>query len=116
MKIAGKELPFKRPTLKLTVEVNDLVMSSELFQPLPDLHEIYKNDPERFKKLSEDWAKFCALVFDGDLTGLELENTEYPDDVVEAQAGFFTMPWEKTRKRFESLNQSSGATTSQAKQ
>lgn len=101
--IVGRFFKFKRPTLLLSIEVDEFVMSSELFTPIQDLARIYKEEKERFVRLDADWKKFCELIFENPADIPNLENIVYPDDALEAQINFFTLPWEKTMKRWKEL-------------
>ena len=117
--IGDKEYTFKRPVLGLTIEADELVRKSEVF----DISKAEKvlssrmTDPELFAKLNEDWLAFCRLVFVEEVgEDLRLENVVYPDDVVEAQYTFFSLPSERLIARLRGLNETLAASAASTKQ
>ena len=97
--LIGKDYEFNRPTPSVLAVVEAIANESELFNSILDLPKIFSGEKERFVKLSEDWKRFCDVVFKGGFKDeITLENLIYPDEVRGAAEDFFTLPSEKTMK------------------
>jgi hypothetical protein len=110
IQLGDKEYTFKRPVINLSIAADEIVQNAEVFD-LPKVDNILKikvEDAARFEKLNAEWIKFCETVLtEFDPKDLALENLVYPDDVMETQHAFFTLPSEKTMDRLkESLKRS----------
>jgi hypothetical protein len=94
-----KEYEFKRPTPVVLALAETLTTESELFNTILDLPKTYREDKEKFAKLSEDWKRFCDVVLkNGFVEELALDNVIYPDEVRGLAEDFFLAPFERTRK------------------